>query len=94
MPTSLDCTLLGDFFGTPAMRAVFDSRALLQSWLDVEVALAEAEADCGVIPADAVPAIRAAGRAEAYDLEQLRAAINATQHPLVPLVRALTAAAG
>jgi 3-carboxy-cis,cis-muconate cycloisomerase len=94
VPTSLDCTLLGDFFGTPAMRAVFDSRALLQSWLDVEVALAEAEADCGVIPAEALPAIRAAGRAEAYDLEELRAAINATQHPLVPLVRALTAAAG
>ncbi len=36
MPTSLDCTLLGDFFGTPAMRSVFDSRALLQSWLEVE----------------------------------------------------------
>jgi 3-carboxy-cis,cis-muconate cycloisomerase len=94
VPTSLDCTLLGDFFGTPAMRAVFDSRALLGSWLDVEVALAEAEADCGVIPAEAVPAIRAAGRAEAYDLEELRAAISATQHPLVPLVRAMTAAAG
>jgi 3-carboxy-cis,cis-muconate cycloisomerase len=94
VPTSLDCTLLGDFFGTPAMRAVFDSRALLQSWLDAEVALAEAEAECGVIPAAALPAIRAAGAADAYDLEELRAAISATQHPLVPLVRALTAAAG
>jgi adenylosuccinate lyase/3-carboxy-cis,cis-muconate cycloisomerase len=94
VPSSLDCTLLGDFFGTPAMRAVFDSRALLQSWLDVEVALAEAEAGCGVIPAGALPAIRAAGRAEAYDLEELRVEITATQHPLVPLVRALTAAAG
>jgi 3-carboxy-cis,cis-muconate cycloisomerase len=94
MPTSLDCTLLGDFFGTPAMRAVFDSRALLQAWLDVELALAEAQADCGVIPSDAVAAIRSAARADAYDLEQLRAENTATQHPLVPLVRALTSAAG
>ena len=94
MSTSLDCTLLGDFFGTPAMRAVFESRALLQSWLDVEVALAEAEAECGVIPAEAVPAIRDAGSAHDYDLEEMRAAIAATQHPLVPLVRALTAASG
>jgi 3-carboxy-cis,cis-muconate cycloisomerase len=94
VPTSLDCTLLGDFFGTPAMRAVFDSRALLQSWLDAEVALADAEAECGVIPAEAAGAIKAAANADDYDLEQLRAEIAATQHPLVPLVRTLTAAAG
>ena len=94
MPTTLDCTLLGDFFGTPAMRSVFDSRALLQSWLDAEAALAEAEAECGLIPADAAVRIRDVARAESYDLEELRAGIIATQHPLVPLVRALTAAAG
>ena len=93
MPTTLDCTLLGDFFGTPAMRSVFDSRALLQSWLDAEAALAEAEAECGLIPADAAVRIRDVARAESYDLEELRAGIIATQHPLVPLVRALTAAA-
>ena len=94
MPTTLDCTLLGDFFGTPAMRGVFDSRALLQSWLDAEAALADAEAECGLIPASAAAEIRAAARAEDYDLEELRVAILATQHPLVPLVRALTLAAG
>ena len=94
MPTSLDCTLLGDFFGTPAMRSVFDSRALLQSWLEVEAVLAEAEAECGLIPDDAAVEIRACARAEAFDIEELRAAIRSTQHPIVPLVRALTLAAG
>lgn len=94
MPTSLDCTLLGDFFGTPAMRSVFDSRSLLQYWLEVEAVLAEAEAECGLIPAEAAAEIRACARAEAYDLEQLRAEMLSTQHPLVPLVRALTLAAG
>jgi len=51
MPTTLDCALLGDFFGTPATRELFDSRALLQSWLEVEAVLAEAEAECGLMPA-------------------------------------------
>jgi adenylosuccinate lyase len=35
------------------MRAVFDDRALLQKWLDVEVALAQAEAANGALPAPA-----------------------------------------
>ena len=48
MQTTLDCALLRDLFGTERMRAVFDSRALLQSWLDVEAALAAAEAEVGV----------------------------------------------
>ena len=94
MPTSLDCALLGDFFGTPAMRELFDSRALLQSWLEAEAVLAEAQAECGLIPASAAVAIRAAAVAPDYDLGELRAAILETQHPLVPIVRALTAAAG
>jgi 3-carboxy-cis,cis-muconate cycloisomerase len=92
--TTLDCALLRDFFGTERMRAVFDSRALLQSWLDAEAALAKAEAHVGVIPAAAAEAITAAARADAFDLDELRASMLLSQHPLVPVVRALTAAAG
>jgi 3-carboxy-cis,cis-muconate cycloisomerase len=57
MPTTLDDTLLRDLYGTPAMRAVFDSRRLVQGWLDAEAALALALADTGVIPADAAAAV-------------------------------------
>ena len=92
--TSLDCGLFGDLFGTERMRAVFDSRALLQAWLDVEVALAEAEADAGVIPAAAVEGIRAAARAERFDLDELREGIRRSQHPLVPTIEGLSEAAG
>jgi 3-carboxy-cis,cis-muconate cycloisomerase len=76
------------------MRAVFDSRALLQAWLDVEAALAEAEAECGLVPAAAAAGIRAAARADAFDPDALRAEMERSEHPLVPLVEALTAAAG
>ena len=94
MPTTLDCTLFRDVFGTSRMRAVFDSHALLQVWLDVEVALAEAEAETGVIPPDAPSRIRLVADAQRYDLDELREQMGESQHPLVPTVRALADAAG
>jgi 3-carboxy-cis,cis-muconate cycloisomerase len=94
MATTLDCILLRDIFGTERMRSVFDSRALLQAWLDVEAALAGAEAEVGLVPAWAAEAIAAAARAEAFDLDALREGMGSSQHPLVPTVRALTEAAG
>ena len=46
----LDSQFLKDLYGTPEMRAVFDDMHLLQKWLDAEVALAQAEAEMGIIP--------------------------------------------
>ncbi len=76
------------------MRAVFDSRALLQAWLDVESALAKAEAEVGVIPSWASDAIAAEARADAFDLDELREGMKLSQHPLVPVVQALAQASG
>jgi 3-carboxy-cis,cis-muconate cycloisomerase len=71
------------------MASYFD-RAYLQALLDVEVALAVAEAEAGVIPASAVPEIRAAARAELYDIDAV--AIDAVRdgNVVIPLVRKLT----
>jgi 3-carboxy-cis,cis-muconate cycloisomerase len=94
MPTTLDCSLFRDVFGTARMRAVFDSRRLLQAWLDVEVALAEAEADAGVVPRPAAARIREVARSDAFDLDELREGMRESQHPLVPTIRALAEKAG
>jgi 3-carboxy-cis,cis-muconate cycloisomerase len=53
----LDSILLQDLYGTPEMRRIFDDKQLLQKWLDVEVALAQAEAELGLIPAAAAKEI-------------------------------------
>jgi 3-carboxy-cis,cis-muconate cycloisomerase len=83
--------LLGPLFASPAMRALFADRARLQRMLDVEAALARAEAAVGVIPREAVDAIAAACRAEHYDAAALgEAAVNAGNFA-IPLVNALTA---
>lgn len=94
MSLGLDCLVLRDLYGSAEVRAAFDSRAMLQSWLDAESALAAAEARVGVIPAEAAAGIAAAGRAELYDLDALRDGVAASQHPLVPLVRALAEKSG
>ncbi len=94
MPTTLDCEVLRDLYGTAELRALFDSRALVQSWLDVERVLAEAEAEVGVIPAAAAERITREADASLYDLASLRAGIAASKHPLVPLIRALVERCG
>lgn len=61
----------------------------MQTMLDVEVALAEALAESGVIPAASVAPIRAAARAEYYDVVALEAAAASAGNLLIPLVAAL-----
>ena len=95
MPSHLiDFQLFGDQFSTGEMRAVFDERAMLQRWLDVEAALAAAQAELGLIPAEAAEAIARAARVDALDLEAVRRDLAVTAHPIVPLVRELGRAAG
>ena len=71
--------------------ACFSGRAQLQAMLDVEVALAAAEADAGVVPASCVAPIQAAARAELYDPDRLAAEATETGNPVIPVVRHLTA---
>ena len=59
------------FLSTPAMLATFGEPAIVQAMLDFEAALAQAEADEGVIPAAAAAAIAAACRAECIDIPAL-----------------------
>jgi 3-carboxy-cis,cis-muconate cycloisomerase len=73
-------------------REALSDRAWLQAMLDVERALAAAEARAGVIPGDAAEAIAAACRAELFDPAELGEQGRAAGNPVEPLVRALTEA--
>jgi 3-carboxy-cis,cis-muconate cycloisomerase len=94
VPTTLDCEVLCDLYGSAGLRRVFDSRALIQGWLDAERALAEAEAEVGLIPIAAAKRIGREADASLYDLAELRSGIAESQHPLVPLIRALASRCG
>jgi 3-carboxy-cis,cis-muconate cycloisomerase len=66
-------------------------RAWLQAMLDVEAALAGAEAEAGIVPSEAAEAIAAACDAERFDPDSLARDARDTNSPVVPLVKALTA---
>ena len=57
--TVFDSILFRDAFGTPRMREVFSDYALISRYVEVEIALARAQARCGVIPAEAAEQIAA-----------------------------------
>lgn len=87
----IDSELFRDQFSTPEMREIFSDRRTVQAWLDVEVALAEAEAELGIIPDAAAEAIKDVGDAEMYNLAEMKLEMDRTSHPIVPLVRAIGA---
>jgi 3-carboxy-cis,cis-muconate cycloisomerase len=73
----------------PGVRALFTEDARFQSWLDVEAALAQAQAELGIIPEAAAREITRKARLEFLDRAAIRAGLARTGHPIVPLVWAL-----
>lgn len=92
--TVFDSVLFRDLFGTDEMRAVFGDEALIGRYLEVEAALARAQARCGIIPAAAAEAIGKAADTIAIDHERLRRETETVGYPILPLVHQLAQAAG
>ena len=90
----LDSVLFRDAFGTPRMREIFSDRAFIARCVDVEVALARAEARCGVIPSDAAEQIAQKCNAAALDFDLLRHETENVGYPILPLVHQLAKQCG
>ena len=75
---------------TDALDAVFSDTSIVQAMLDVEAALARAEAKAGVIPKDAAEAIGRAATARDFDAATLVREARASGTIAVPLVAVLT----
>lgn len=87
--TVLDSILFRDAFGTQAMRDVFSDRQLIARYVEVEVALAKAEARCGVIPQDAADTIARESKLERIDFDHMRHETDIVGYPILPLVHQL-----
>ncbi len=90
----LDSVLFRDAFGTPAMRAVFDDHELIRKYVIVEVALAKAQARCGVIPEAAAQEIAQRCNADTLDFDLLRHETEIVGYPILPLVHQISKQAG
>jgi 3-carboxy-cis,cis-muconate cycloisomerase len=92
--TVLDSILFRDAFGTPAMREVFSDASLIARYLEVEIALAKAEARCGVIPEQAARDIAERADVASLDVEALRRETDIVGYPILPLVHQLVKQCG
>lgn len=79
------------FLSTQEAVQGFGAAALIQHMLDVEAALAKAQAGEGIVPASAAASIAAACRAEHFDAQRIVADAAVAGTVLIPLVKALTA---
>jgi adenylosuccinate lyase len=83
----MDSILFGDSISTPKMRAVFEEQAVLQRWLDVEAALACAQAHFKLIPQWAAQRITACAQVGLLELQTIKDQGKLTGHSLVGFLR-------
>jgi 3-carboxy-cis,cis-muconate cycloisomerase len=89
-----DSQIFGALYGTDETRALFSDRAHLQFMLDVEAALARAEAKIGLVPAQVAEAIGRAARVENLRLDYIAESTRRVGYPVVALVKELGRIAG
>jgi adenylosuccinate lyase len=84
-----DSAAYAHLWGTDEARAIFDDDARVQTWLDVLVALAEAQAELGVIPSTSAEAIRASAQVDKLDLDFVASETRRTSHSTLGLINGL-----
>lgn len=92
--TVFDSILFRGAFGTPRMREVFSDHALISRYAEVEIALAKAEARCGVIPQQAADDIARLTNVSALDFDLLGQETDVVGYPILPLVHQMVKQCG
>jgi adenylosuccinate lyase len=85
----VDSIVHGHIWSTPELHGLLDEERRLQSWLDILSALADAQAELGLIPEGAARDIRRYARVDLLDLERVGEATRATSHSTLGLIRCL-----
>jgi 3-carboxy-cis,cis-muconate cycloisomerase len=82
--------LFGEMFGTTAMHDLFTDAAIVKRYLDVEAALARAQARLGIVPEDAARAISEVATVDRIDWPRLSERTQIVGYPILPLVEQLS----
>lgn len=85
----IDFILIGNNFGTEEMRHVWSEHNRLKSQVAVEVALAKAEGELGLIPAQAAQYIEQHADADKLNIEEIASQGAQMKHSLMPTLIAL-----
>jgi adenylosuccinate lyase len=77
-------------YGSPEMRLIFEEQSRLQKWLDVESAVARAQAELGIIPKEAAEEIAKKANTKFVTVERCKEIERENSHDLMAMVLALT----
>ncbi len=86
---TIDSLVFKDIFSTEPMRKVFSDESRVQYYLDVEAALAKAQAKLGIIPQKACDEIVRHCHAEQFDMQELKKQTELIGYPVLPVVKQL-----
>jgi adenylosuccinate lyase len=75
----------------PEMGAIWSEQRRYETWLEVELAAADAMADAGIVPADAARELRARA---AFDIARIEEIERTTQHDVIAFTTAVAESAG
>lgn len=84
-----DSVIYGHLWGTPELHALLDDEARVQRWLDILAALAAAQTEVGLVPADAAKVIAEHADVNLLDLAEIGAETRACGHSTLGLIRRL-----
>ena len=76
-------------YGTPEMKNIWESENKLQKKLDVESALAQAEAELGILPKDIADEISSKANTKYVTLERVNEIEAQTRHDIAALTKGL-----
>ncbi len=89
--TVIDSAIFRDIFSTEKMRSVFSDESRVQFYLDIEAALARAQARLGIIPQAAAEEICRHCDARLFDFAKLKTQTERIGYPVLPVVQQLVA---
>lgn len=84
-----DSAIFGHLWSTPEASALFSDEGRTQAWLQILAALAQAQAETGLVPPTAAQAIRAHADVGLIDLGLVAERTRATGHSTMGLIEAL-----
>jgi 3-carboxy-cis,cis-muconate cycloisomerase len=92
--TALDSAIFRDIFSTPEMRRVFSDEARTGYYLEIEAALARAQARLGIIPENAAREIVRQCRIENIDFAKLKRQTERIGYPILGVVQQIVGLCG
>ena len=84
----IDSKIFGHQWGTPEGRTIFAEKARVARWLDIVIVLAEAQAECGIIPAESADEIARLRQVE-LSLDDIAAGTRKTSHSTLGMIQLL-----